>query len=449
MKKKTRQVKTMRKRNLKCYISLNEAFELNDNIKDIFENVTLFSEKGFTSNKLFTLLRYEAGDRLINYKFPLTSNGIQVTQEHIEDIQTYVDLFTDKFKYKYLALIESEDFVYDPLDNTDITENKEGTRTPTLSSTTTDTGNGSKTTTNNLTEETDYNSSMTKSGSKTIDYGKDIMSTDSLRHGHIVETSLDHDTVDTFNTVDTTTYNISTKDDSTRTLNTKNKTTYNSSTSDDTDVTYGKSNTTSGSDNNTHSVSPYDESGTFYGSDKDQATNSTTSTDSGKDKTERDIAKTGYDELANTGTDTTKRDISKTGSDALTKKGTVSTTSSEHSNQANSGTDTRSITTGYEGQDTETTTGNDTHSGTDTLTKTGTITESDTKSNSRITSQTGTETNEEEMTRKGFQPQYSISSRQDMVNKYRDVSNFSAVDVYIKEVANYILLGFYSNFEYV
>lgn len=449
MKKKARQVKTMRKRNLKCYISLNEAFELNDDIKDIFENVTLFSAKGFTSNKLFTLLRYEAGDRLINYKFPLTSTGIQVTQEHIEDIQTYVDLFTDKFRYKYLALIESEDFEYDPLDNTDITENKDGTRTPNLASTSTKNSSGNNLETTALQDEQQYDSQVSVSATDTMDYGKNISESETGSNNS--SSNHTHSNVDTktFNTTDKTEYNSATDDDSTRTLNTKNKTTYNSSTSDDTDVIYGKSNTTSGNDNNTHSVSPYDANGSFYGSDKDQATNSTTSTDSGTDTTNRDIAKTGYDELENTGTDTTNRDISKSGYDQLKKTGTE--TDAVESSDVITGqiTDSKSVRTGYTGQDVVTKSDYTAKTGSDTLVKSGTVTNVYTDTDTTATSHTGTETNEEEMTRKGFQPQYSISSRQDMVNKYRDVSNFSAVDVYIKEVANYILLGFYSNFEYV
>ena len=370
---KTRQVRAMRKRPIKCYISLNEAFEINEAIKDIFDNVTLFSEKGFTSNKLFKLLMYEAGDRLMNYKFPMTSSGIQVTQDNIEDIQTYVDLFTDKFRYKYLALIESEDFEYDPLDNTDITENKDGTRTP------------------NLTDTTSYNSMVRKAGSETIDYGKEIYSTDNTSH--------------------TLGYTKTDGGDSTRTINTTDETIYGRETYDDTTTTYGKTTEISGSDNNTHSVSPYDAvNNAFYGSDKDQATNSSTTEDSGSD--------------------TVQESIHNSGSDTLEKSGTIKDVTGNTEVMNSSSSDNRSVTTGYQGQDSSQTVGTDTHSGSDQLVK------------------TGTETNEEEMTRKGFQPQYSISSRQDMVNKYRDVSNFSAVDVYIKEVANYIMLGVYKDLSF-
>lgn len=372
MKMKTRQVKAMRKRPIKCYISLNEAFEINEDIKDIFDNVTLFSEKGFTSNKLFKLLMYEAGDRLMNYKFPMTSSGIQVTQDNIEDIQTYVDLFTDKFRYKYLALIESEDFEYDPLDNTDITENKDGTRTP------------------DLTDTTIYNTMLLKSGTDTMQYGKDVLTTDNLTHG-LAYTKTDGG-------------------DSTRTINTNDETIYGRETFDNTTTTYGKSTTSSGNDNNTHSVSPYDETGTFYGSDKDQATNSSTTTDSGSDAVQETITNAG--------------------SDTLSKSGTIKDVTGNTEIMQHRGTDSRSITTGYQGEDVKIIDGTDRHTGNTQLTK------------------AGTETNEEEMTRKGFQPQYSISSRQDMVNKYRDVSNFSAVDVYIKEVANYIMLGVYKDLSF-
>ena len=344
----------MPKKPIKCYISLNEASDINENISTIFDNVTLFSEKGFTSEKLFKLLKYESGDRLINYKFPLTTQGIQVTQEHIEDIQTYIDLFTEKFKYKYLALIESEDFEYDPLDNTDLTQNDNSTRTPNLAGTITDSVNKTTNTTNNLTDKNT----------------KNLTTTNDL--------------------TDTTTYN-----------NLKDQTDYNSTVSNDGSVTYGKKTTDkTTNDTNTNSVVPYD-STSFFSANKGEHTADSSSTLSGTDEHEDTDKKTGNDITTRTGSFTVKH------------TGTVK------------------------------------DSGTDTTEHTGTVGKVETGGVTRTTSSTGTEENESEMHRKGFQPQYSISSRQDMVDKYRKVSDFSAVSIYISEVANYILLGMYSNFEFV
>lgn len=345
----------MRNRNIKCYVTLNEADEINSDIVHIFDHVSLFTSKQFTGEKLFKLLKYEAGDRLINYKFPLTSSGVVVSSEAIEDIQTYVDLFTDKFKYKYLALLESEDFEYDPLDNTDIHEEKGSTRTPNLSGTVTDTVN--------------------KTNTKTL------------------------------NTSDADTKNLTRTfgDTNTKTFtNLKEKTTYNSTVGDSGSIQYGKTDTTTVSNStSTNSVIPYDQVGTWHNQDKNESASTTTDNLGGTDTNSNTRTYGGNDEKT------------KTGSEADAHTGTIR------------------------------------DSGTDTITHTGNVTTTDVGSIGKTTSQTGTETINDEMTRTGFQPQYSISSRQDMVNKYRDVSNFSTVGVYIKEIADYILLGYYSNLEHI
>lgn len=331
----------MARKPLKCHITLNEAYELNEDIKTIFDNVTLFSEKGFTPAKLFSLLKYECGSRLINYKFPVTTAGIQVTTENIEDIQTYVDLFTDKFQYKYLALLESEDFEYNPLDNTDVHQEDSNTRTPNLSGSVTDLVNKTTTRTDNLTDSEERDLTYGKGTEVETEYGK------------------------------------------------KDKTEYHSKVNTDDTVTHSTT-----SDINTHSVVAYDSPTPSVFSDADKNAH----TSSSSDVTDGEVAKSGYDESALSGTDT----ISSSGED--TESGSVTTT----------------------------------HTGTETKAEIG--------GNTITKSETGTEKNEGEMTRTGFQPQYSISSRQDMVQKYRDISNFSAVGVYISEVANYILLGVYSEF---
>lgn len=328
----------MARKPLKCHITLDEAYEINEDIKDIFNNVTLFSEKGFTPEKLFSLLKYECGSRLINYKFPVTTSGIQVTTENIEDIQTYVDLFTDKFQYKYLALLESENFEYNPLDNTDVHQEDSNTRTPNLSGTVSDLVNKTTTRTDNLTD----------TEVRDLEYGK----------GTKAET--------TYGKIDTTTYNSGVSSGETASHSTTS------------DVT-------------THSVVPYD-ANNFSDADKNSHTDTSSDTTSGN--------------VSNTGHDTSE----------------------------------------LSGKDKTEMSGKDSESGSVLTTHTGTESKSELGGNTRTTSATGTETNEGEMTRTGFQPQYSISSRQDMVQKYRDVSNFSAVGVYISEVANYILLGVYSEF---
>lgn len=331
----------MARKPLKCHITLNEAYELNEDIKTIFDNVTLFSEKGFTPAKLFSLLKYECGSRLINYKFPVTTAGIQVTTENIEDIQTYVDLFTDKFQYKYLALLESEDFEYNPLDNTDVHQEDSNTRTPNLSGTVSDLVNKTTTRTDNLTD----------TEVRELAYGK----------GTTAET--------TYGKTDTTTYNSGISTGETASHSTS-------------------------SDVNTHSVVAYDSPDPSNFSDADRNSHTSASTD---------------------------------------------TTSG---NESKSGHDTSALS----GKDKTTMSGSDSETGSVLTSHTGTESKAEIGGNTRTTSETGTEKNEGEMTRTGFQPQYSISSRQDMVQKYRDISNFSAVGVYISEVANYILLGVYSEF---
>lgn len=358
-------MKRMPRKPIKCYISLNEASDINEDISTIFDNVTLFTEKGFTSDKLFKLLKYESGDRLINYKFPLTTQGIQVTQDNIEDIQTYIDLFTEKFKYKYLALLESEDFEYNPLDNTDVTQNDESTRTPNLSGTITDSLNKTTNTTNNLQDEQTKNLTTTN----------DLTTTNALK--------------------DKTTYD-----------SLKDKTEYNSKVSNEGSITYGKTTTDAvTNDANTNSVVPYD-SGSFLSHDKNVHTANSTSTLSGTDNHEDEDTKSGDDTITRSGSFT----VDHTGT--VKNTGTVKDT------------------------------------GTDTTKHTGTVGKVETGGVTRTTTSAGTEKNEVKMHREGFQPQYSISSRQDMVNKYRDVSNFSTVNIYIQEVANYILLGMYSDLSF-
>lgn len=421
----------MARKPLKCHISLNEAYDINEDIDQIFDNVDLFVEKGFTPAKLFKLLKYEAGDRLINYKFPVTTAGVQVLTEHIEDIQTYVDLFTEKFKYKYLALLESEDFEYDPLDNTDITQTDEGTRTPNLSGSVTDTGTGSKTETHNLTDTETKN--LTKTNNLTDQETQNLTRTDNL-------TAEDtKDLTSTNNLTDTTTFNDTMKHERDLTegyTNYKETTTY-TDLEDKTD--YGKVVTNSvTSDQNVHSVVPYDAGGNYNNATKDLHTQSDSSTESGSDTKTRN----GEVELAKSGTTDLGGDESNkhTGTIQLTKTGTVKETGTDTITNTGSVTNT--------GTDTITHTGTTTETGTDAIAHTGTKGEQSSTSNTRTTSQTGTEETENEMHRKGFQPQYSISSRQDMVNKYREVSDFSAVGIYIWEVSNYILLGLYSNLSF-
>lgn len=309
----------MRMRNLDFYISLNEAFKINPDIKNIFNGITMFNAKGFTPDKLFRALRYECGDRLLNYKFKCVNNSIDVSEDAIEDIRTYIELFTSKYQYKYEALLESESFEYDPLDNVDMTENENNKRTPNLSQTLT----LNTTKTNDLQDKTDYGK-------------KDTVS---------------------------------------------EKTTYNSKVADSGGTTYGRKDTTTvTSDVSTHSVVPYD-TNQFSDSDKDSHT--------------------------------------------------------ENSNVQASGTDNTNNTRNFQGYDNVDTTS--TLSGSDTVSHTGTMKDTGTRTNAT----TGTENYESKETKQGFQPQYSISSRQDMVQKYRDVTDFSTVYIYIREVANYILLSIY------
>lgn len=356
----------------KFYISLEDAYELNEHIKNIFANVTMFQSQGFLSQKLFTTFKYEYGTRLLNYGFSIQNGRVVVPDEAVEDIKTYVDMFVQKFRVKYSALLESEGFDYNPLDNVDISENRDITRTPNLSGSVTDSGNKNSTRTDNLTDTETRNLGY---HSSQMDYNTREQK-DELTHGE----------------------SISTQDEIT----------YNSHFKTDGGNTYGKSTTTNtSSDINTNSVVPYDVSN-FSDREKNSHTETTTVTEGGSD--------TNYNYNNRTGKDSTDTTETHTGKDKTEYTGWNKTE--------------RGIT--------------DTYTGTDENRHTGNQQYYEINGNTRTTSSTGTETTDDDFTRTGFQPQYSISSRQDMIQKYRDISNFSTVDIFLHDVADYILLSVFS-----
>lgn len=380
----------------KFYISLEDAYELNEHIKNIFANVTMFQSKGFLSQKLFTAFKYEYGTRLLNYGFSIQNGRVVVPDEAVEDIQTYVDMFTQKFRVKYSALLESEGFDYNPLDNVDISENRDITRTPNLSGSVTDSGNKNSTRTDNLTDKETrnlgYNSSQ-------VDYNT-RQQKDELTHGE----------------------SINTKNELTHgeKISTQDEIKYNSNFKTDGGNTYGKSTTTNtSSDVNTNSVVPYDVSN-FSDREKNSHTETTTVKEGGSDTNYNYNNRSGKDS-----TDTTE-----------THSGVDKTDATE----SHKGTD-KTEYTGWNKTEKNIT---DSYTGTDETKHTGNQQYYEVNGSTRTTSSTGTETTDDDFTRTGFQPQYSISSRQDMIQKYRDVSNFSTVDIFLHDVADYILLSVFS-----
>lgn len=380
----------------KFYISLEDAYELNEHIKNIFANVTMFQSQGFLSQKLFTAFKYEYGTRLLNYGFSIQNGRVVVPDEAVEDIQTYVDMFVQKFRVKYSALLESEGFDYNPLDNVDISENRDITRTPNLTGSVTDSGNKNSTRTDNLTDketrDLGYHSSQmdynTREQKDELTHGESINTKNELTHGE----------------------KISTQDEIK----------YNSNFKTDGGNTYGKSTTTNtSSDVNTNSVVPYDVSN-FSDREKNSHTETTTVTEGGSDTNYNYNNRSGKDS-----TDTTE-----------THSGVDKTDATE----AHKGTD-KTEYTGWNKTEKGIT---DTYTGTDETKHTGNQQYYEVNGNTRTTSSTGTETTDDDFTRTGFQPQYSISSRQDMIQKYRDVSNFSTVDIFLHDVADYILLSVFS-----
>lgn len=400
----------------KFYISLEDAYELNEHLKNIFANVTMFQSQGFLSQKLFTAFKYEYGTRLLNYGFSIQNGRVVVPDEAVEDIQTYVDMFVQKFRVKYSALLESEGFDYNPLDNVDIAENRDTTRTPNLSGSVTDTGTKSSTRTDNLIDKETRNLSDTVGGTATrTDNLSDLETRNMLDSADTTSERADDLTA-------TTTYGKS--------LSTSDKTDYHSGIDTTTTTKYGKTEThNTTSDISTNSVVPYDSSN-FSDREKNTHTDSSTITNGGTDTATTNQDNTGYD--TKTGSETNS------GSDTLTNTGTQTTTTGTQT--AYTGTD-EFRHTGTQGTETNT---EETHTGTDEFKHTGTQQLSETNGLTRTTSSTGTETTDDDFTRTGFQPQYSISSRQDMIQKYRDVSNFSTVDIFLHDVADYILLSVFS-----
>ena len=344
----------------KIHITLNEAYEINPNIKDILNNDWLahIIEPQFLSDGgMFHLMRYEYGDRFLNYNLKVQNGEVVVDAEVISNLINLIRGFCYKNYQRYLDLKISTEFTYNPLNNTDITEVVDQTRTPNLTGSETITDTGSKTTALNNTDTRTLNTTETYNNLKDkTDYGK---------------------STDTSDRID-----------------------YHSSTTTDDDTTYGKVDTNVTTNNiSTDAVVPYDQVGQF--SDTSKNTNNPTVTDTLSGKDQRDIteAKTGYD------TRTLGEDLS--GSDTTTRSGSI-------------------------GQ-----------GGTITDAHTGTITEQRGGGQTKSSSSTGTEDLDSTITKTGFQPQYSISSRQDMVKKYREVSDFSLINLILKEIADYILLGVY------
>lgn len=444
----------------KFYISFEDAVELNEDLKTIFSNVTLFQAQGFTARKLFTAFNYEYGTRLLNYGFSIQNGRVVVPDEAVEDITTYVDMFVNKFQTKYAALLESESFQYNPLDNVDIAENRDITRTPNLSGSVTDTGSKSSTRTDNLSDKETRNLTDTIDGTTTRTDNltenewrnlTDKTHATSKRTDDLTDTEI-RGMKDEVNTHVLRTDNLSETSTYGSTLTKKDKTEYHSGTDTTTKTEYGKTEThTTTSDISTNSVVPYDSSN-FSDREKNTHTDTSKITTSGEDKVTTGQDNNGYDEksggevhtgsdtVANTGTqeNATNTTTTYTGADTFTHTGTqkneADTEDTHTGNQSTTNTGTQST-------DNDTTT---THTGTDEFKHTGTQQISETNGLTRTTSSTGTETTDDDFTRTGFQPQYSISSRQDMIQKYRDISNFSAVDIFLHDVADYILLSVFS-----
>ena len=343
----------------KLHITLNEAFEIDENLDVIFNNEytdQIFDFEVITLQEMFEIFLYEYGDRYINHNFTVR-NGEIVTDGLVLKLTSLIRLFTYKNFYKYKNLKDSENFEYNPLDNTDIEEVKDQTRTPNLTGSETITDTGSKTTALNNTDTrtTDMSEIYNNLKDKT-DYGK---------------------STDTSDRVD-----------------------YHSTTTTNDDIMYGKVDTNVTSGNvTTDAVVPYDQAETFSSTTRSTDNPTVTDTLSGSDQRDISEAKTGYD--------------------------------------------TRTIDEDTSGSDSTTRTGNIRNAGSIVDAHTGTITEQRGGGQTKSSSATGTEDLDATVTRTGFQPQYSISSRQDMVRKFREISDFSALSTYLRDVADYILLGTY------
>lgn len=133
------------------YLTLNEMLDLDESVNTIFDLVKdIFGQPISASHTLFNIFKSKYGDCHIDRPlYDLDNFGNQDIIEMMYEIYYY---YLEN-KYKYDTLIASERFDYNPIENYNMTEHIENTRTPDLEHKTT--YNTTDTRTPNLTDTTE------------------------------------------------------------------------------------------------------------------------------------------------------------------------------------------------------------------------------------------------------------------------------------------------------
>lgn len=113
------------------FFNLNELFLLNSNVSRMFNRINLFNTE--ITNNLFKLFKLKYGKCHINF----LCLSKEFTNEMCDELQEMVFLIYLEYKKKYQKLWESEQFIYNPIDNYNMTEESTDTRTPYLKDKTT------------------------------------------------------------------------------------------------------------------------------------------------------------------------------------------------------------------------------------------------------------------------------------------------------------------------
>lgn len=133
------------------YLTLRELYNLNSNVNSIFDMVkSIFDTPISESHTLFNIFMFKYGDCHVDR---ILFNVDNFGQQDIIEMMYEIYYFYLENKYKFDTLIQSEKFEYNPIENYNMSEHTENTRTPDLEHETT--YNTTDTRTPNLTDSTE------------------------------------------------------------------------------------------------------------------------------------------------------------------------------------------------------------------------------------------------------------------------------------------------------
>lgn len=133
------------------YLTLREMYELYHNVNSIFDMVkSLFDSPISDSHTLFNIFMSKYGDCHVDR---IIFNEENFDEQDVIEMMYEIYYYYLENKYKYDTLIQSEKFVYNPIENYRMTEHTENTRTPDLEHKIT--YNSTDTRTPNLTDSTE------------------------------------------------------------------------------------------------------------------------------------------------------------------------------------------------------------------------------------------------------------------------------------------------------